>query len=115
MKLIKADPSLDHILTEEEAEAKLHKEGYVQVFKWHDVPGASYPRHRHECDECLWVLKGELIIATKDEEFHLLPGDRLYLPARKPHTAAVPEAHSVTYLVGQKEVVKTPPSEHSSS
>ena len=47
--------------TEQEAEARLHQEGY-NVFRWHDVAGVNYPRHRHSHDECLWILKGELDI-----------------------------------------------------
>lgn len=87
--------------TEEEAEAKLHKEGYTS-FKWYDVPGVTYPPHRHAKDECLWVLRGELVVEIEGQEFHLKPGDRFYLPAKTSHTARVPNSASVTYLVGQK-------------
>jgi quercetin dioxygenase-like cupin family protein len=87
--------------TEQEAEARLHQEGY-DCFRWYDVPGAAYPRHRHGHDECLWVLKGELILKMDDTEYHLKPGDRLYLPSHTPHTANAPTKTGVTYLVGQK-------------
>lgn len=87
--------------TEEEAEALLHKEGY-DSFRWHDVPGASYPRHLHAHDECLWVLRGTIVFHVRNQEFRLQPGDRLYLPSNTIHTAEVPTTGSVTYLVGQK-------------
>lgn len=87
--------------TLEEAEAKLSIEGY-KSFQWYDVPGVDYPNHSHEYDECLWVLKGELILNIDGIQYNLQPGDRLYLPARIHHTAQVPKKRSVTYLVGQK-------------
>jgi quercetin dioxygenase-like cupin family protein len=88
-------------VTEEEAEARLHQEGY-ESFRWYDVPGASYPKHRHDCDECLWILKGEIHFTIADQTYVLKAGDRIYLPARAPHTAAIPQSGGVTYLVGQK-------------
>jgi ribosomal protein L16 Arg81 hydroxylase len=32
----------------------------------------------------------------------LTAGDRIYLPARAPHTASVPQKGAVTYVVGQR-------------
>lgn len=87
--------------TEQEAEARLQQEGY-DVFRWHDVAGSHYPRHRHVHDECLWILKGDLVLTVDDNKYTLKPGDRLYLPARTPHLADAPTDRSVTYLVGQK-------------
>lgn len=87
--------------SEQEAEARLRTEGY-ESFKWHDVPGANYPRHRHVHDECIWVLSGVLIFDIDGRRHRLEAGDRLYLPSRLPHTAEVPDDAAVTYLVGQK-------------
>ena len=90
-------------LTQEEAEARLHREGY-ETFCWYDVPGTNYPKHRHEYDECLWVLRGELRLNVQGVEQVLKTGDRMYLDARTPHLAQVPEGlEGVTYLVGQKK------------
>lgn len=94
-------PLVGQIPTEEEAEARLHLEGY-ESFRWYDVPGANYPKHRHGCDECIWVLKGEITFQVDDEHYTLKAGDRLYLPAKTAHTASVPDEAGVTYLVGQK-------------
>jgi mannose-6-phosphate isomerase-like protein (cupin superfamily) len=92
-------------LTQEEAEARLHREGY-ETFCWYDVPGAHYPKHRHEYDECLWVLRGELDLTIGEETLALRTGDRVYLAARTAHIARVPEGmEGVTYLVGQKKPV----------
>ena len=79
----------------------LSKEGY-HAFRWHDVPGSVYPKHRHDRDECIWVLKGEIIFGVNGKEYALKTGDRMYLPSMKTHTARVPDEQSVTYLVGQK-------------
>lgn len=87
--------------TEQEAEARLHQDGY-DSFRWYDVPGASYPRHRHNQDECLWILQGEIIFTVEKTDYPLKPGDRLLLPSGIAHTARVPGPLGVTYLVGQK-------------
>jgi quercetin dioxygenase-like cupin family protein len=90
------------VLTQEEAEARLHQEGY-QSFCWYDVPGAQYPKHKHNYDECLWILRGEMHFMSQDEAYTLKSGDRIYLPAQTPHTVKVPVEGGVTFLVGQKE------------
>jgi len=87
--------------TEEEAEARLRQEGY-EPFRWTDVPGAQYPRHRHAYDECIWILKGEIVFNVEGKDYPLKAGDRIYLPERTPHTAIVPNIRMVTFLVGQK-------------
>ncbi len=87
--------------TEQEAEARLRQEGY-ECYRWYDVAGASYPKHRHGFDECLWVISGSISFVVDGQEYALSPGDRLYLPKRLAHTAQVPKVGGVTYLVGQK-------------
>ena len=93
--------------SEQEAEAKLHQEGY-DSFRWYDVPGAAYPVHIHSHDECIWVLQGEITFEVEGEHYVLKSGDRLYLPAKIAHTAQVPVAKGVTYLVGQKRTEMPP-------
>jgi quercetin dioxygenase-like cupin family protein len=88
-------------LTQDEAEAKLHREGY-EAYRWYDVPGATYPSHHHTQDECVWVLKGEIHFEIAGQRFELRAGDRLYLPAGSPHTARVPRIAGVTYLIGRR-------------
>ena len=91
----------DTPITQEEAEAHLHREGY-NSYCWYDVPGTEYPKHRHEYDECLWILKGELRLTIDGENYILKEGDRLYVPAETPHHTQIPIQQGVTYLVGQK-------------
>ncbi|MEK6578841.1 MAG: cupin domain-containing protein [Bdellovibrionota bacterium] len=96
-----SEPESKNPPTQEEAEAKLHQEGY-ESYCWHDVSGTLYPRHQHAYDECLWILKGEITFETKEAAFALKPGDRLYMPAGTAHSAKVTSKQGVTYLVGQK-------------
>jgi len=102
MSLIKVvRHSNNQILSEQEIEAHLFKEGY-QPFKWNDVAGVTYPRHVHTVEECIWVVKGEIIFEVDGQEYHLKAGDKIYLPANARHSAKVPTAASVTYFIGQK-------------
>jgi quercetin dioxygenase-like cupin family protein len=87
--------------TEQEAEAILNQEGY-QAFRWTDLPGSRYPRHKHQIDECIWVLAGEITFSIEEAHYQLKPGDRLYLPSKTHHTATVNEGNGTTYLVWQK-------------
>lgn len=96
-KLVKGEKSI----SEAEAEARLSREGFDSI-RWHDVAGTTYPRHRHAMDECIFMLTGSISFIIDGETYELQPGDRLYLPARTPHEAIVPHAHSATYLVGQR-------------
>ncbi len=88
-------------ITQEEAEARLHTEGY-RAFRWHDVPGSAYPRHKHETDDCFWVINGEVVFTVEDTQYKLKSGDRLYIPARILHSSEVSSATGATYLVGEK-------------
>ena len=88
--------------TEQEAEARLNQEGYSS-FTWYDVPGAFYPSHSHNADECIWIVKGDITFNVQWQNYPMTAGDRIYLPAKIQHTATVPESASVTYLVGQKK------------
>lgn len=99
---IRVVPLNGHLPSEQEAEARLHQEGY-ESFRWYDVPGSCYPNHRHQEHECIWVLKGEITFTSGDQSFQLKAGDRIYIPSKTPHTAQVPVEAGVTYLVGQKE------------
>lgn len=99
--VIRIVPASGSIPSEGEAEARIHQEGY-ESFRWYDVPGACYPNHRHACDECIWILKGEITFKIEDETHVLKAGDRIYIPAKTPHEVIVPDNAGVTYLVGQK-------------
>ena len=99
LKMVPAQGSI--AVSQQEAEALLRKEGF-ESFCWYDVPGSTYPHHSHPCDECLWLLKGQLTITVGEQAYALRPGDRLYLPKGVAHTAEVPKPASATYLIGQR-------------
>ncbi|MDO8520055.1 MAG: cupin domain-containing protein [Deltaproteobacteria bacterium] len=80
---------------------QLSNEGY-SVFLWADSAGTSYPPHRHEVDESIWVLNGEISFGIGGKEYALKSGDRLILPAGTEHTASIPGSEKCFYLVGQK-------------
>lgn len=101
MSVKKIPKSGKNIPSEAEAEATLSKEGY-DCFIWTDVPGVVYEEHVHEIDECLWVIRGQIIFKIDEQDITLDAGDRLYLPARTKHSAKVPRNGAVTYLIGQK-------------
>ncbi len=83
-----------------ELRARLAAEGF-DAFEWTDGPGAHYTPHRHEHDESLWVVRGEITFGVGGRRYRLGPGDRLMLPAGTVHTAdAGPEG--ATYLIGER-------------
>ncbi|MGK5089159.1 cupin domain-containing protein [Bdellovibrionota bacterium FG-2] len=99
IRVISCDGTL--AITQEEAEARLHTEGY-RAFRWHDVPGSAYPRHIHETDDCFWVITGEVLFTIADTQYKFKGGDHLYIPARIPHSSEVASTAGATYLVGEK-------------
>ena len=87
------------------AEATLHerlaRDGFDDVFRWHDAAGSAYAPHSHDHDESLWCVAGLITFGIAGREYPLGPGDRLMLPKGTVHTALVgPEG--ATYLIGQK-------------
>lgn len=94
-----------------EIEARLHREGYA-AFRWYDVPGSNYPKHKHAVDECIWVASGtiEFVVmepGKSEVTYRLKPGDRIYLPSGIAHTAKASD-QGVTYWVGQREKLSEP-------
>jgi len=85
---------------QEELRAALEQEGF-SVFTWSDAPGASYEPHRHEEDESLWMITGEMSFEVDGRRYDLSTGDRLMLPARTEHSALA-GPRGATYLIGQR-------------
>jgi quercetin dioxygenase-like cupin family protein len=84
----------------------LVKEGY-NVFQWSDRPGMIFARHKHDEDQCHWIVAGSLEIHIEElGSFVLSPGDRDFLPAHTYHSARVISEEPVIYLVGAKISVK---------
>ena len=80
---------------------RLEGEGF-EVLLWHDEPGTSYHSHRHDHDEILWVVFGEISFQIDDREYRLATGDRLTLPAATVHSAHS-GSRGATYLIAQKK------------
>jgi quercetin dioxygenase-like cupin family protein len=79
---------------------RLSEEGFDAIC-WTDSPGADYPPHRHDHDESLWVVRGQITFGVAGAEYTLEPGDRLMLPRGTAHTARVgPEG--ATYWIGRR-------------
>ena len=52
-------------------------------------PGSYFPPHDHENNKCDAVIQGCLRLEIKGVIYDLMPGDRIYLPARTMHDARV--------------------------
>lgn len=88
-------------LSEQEIEALVRQEGY-EGFLWNDPPGSKYPRHRHNVDELIWVISGQIWFKFGDEVISLIAGDRIYLPKKIAHEATASQSMGAKYFVGQK-------------
>lgn len=78
---------------------RLQNEGYG-VFEWSDVPGTVYGPHSHAEDQTHWIISGDLELTIEAECYTLHAGDRDFLPAHTTHSAFVPGAEPVRYLIG---------------
>jgi len=79
---------------------RLASEGF-DAFLWRDRPGARHPDHRHDRDESLWLVHGEITFAIAGQSHALAPGDRLLLPAGTVH-AALAGPEGAAYLIGRR-------------
>ncbi len=71
------------------------------VHPWHDPCDRTYDPHSHRQDESLWIVEGELDVVVDEHVYHLLPGDRLLLPAETVRSARVGPAGAM-YLIGRR-------------
>ena len=53
-------------------------------------PKHSSPTHSHPNSQVLYVLQGEIIIKTEDDEQSLKIGDTVYIPGGETHTVINP-------------------------
>ena len=85
--------------SEQELHARLVNEGFAAM-SWSDPPGRTYPPHRHDHDESLWCVRGDITFHVAGCDYRLAPGDRLMLPRGTTHAATV-GADGATYLIGE--------------
>ena len=79
----------------------LEKEGVESVL-YSDRPGVKYGRHKHDFDDFIIIVSGQMKLATDEHEWILKPGDRLDIPANTIHRAEVLGHHDVQYLSAAK-------------
>jgi quercetin dioxygenase-like cupin family protein len=93
-----------HFAGKEQALAEITSDGYWPI-SWIDKPGAIYEPHRHCDDETLYVVDGSIDFTdlTTGATHHLGPGDKLFLPARLPHSASSKDG--ATYIMGIRTLV----------
>ena len=53
-------------------------------------PKHSSPTHNHPNSQVLYVLQGEIIVKTNDDEQKLGKGDTVYIPGEETHTVINP-------------------------
>ena len=53
-------------------------------------PKHSSPTHSHPNSQVLYVLQGEIIVKTNDDEQRLERGDTVYIPGEQTHTVINP-------------------------
>ncbi len=78
----------------------LRKEGFFNIFTWHDAKDTRYPVHTHPHYEVRWVIEGTLVIIEDGQELQLHPGDRLESLPHTPHAAYTPTG--VTYVCASR-------------
>jgi len=78
----------------------LEKNGYTNIFIWSDEKGTYYDWHNHPYEEIRIMIKGEMIINTKNKTYHLKAGDTLKVPAGEIHNAEILE--DCEYICGSK-------------
>jgi len=69
----------------------LKQKGYKNIFIWSDSKGTYYNWHSHPYNEIRYMLKGKMIINTKDKKIELSSGDIAEVEANKPHEAYILE------------------------
>ena len=75
----------------EEIIKNLKQQGYKNIFVFSDNKGTYYDWHTHPYNEIRYMLKGKMIINTKDKSIELNPGDMAEVKKGEPHEAYVIE------------------------
>lgn len=64
-----------------------HTNGAFALLEGRARKGGEPPMHTHEHeDEAFYMLSGEMIVTIGEEDFHIKPGDFIFLPRLIPHT-----------------------------
>ena len=64
-----------------------HTNGTYSMLEGKIRKGAEPEMHQHENeDEAFYILEGEMIVTIGEKNYHVKPGDYVFLPRRIPHT-----------------------------
>ena len=91
----------DHFRDKREAIREISEAGWWPI-SWRDAPGEVYEPHKHDADQTLYLVKGQLELGVDGKSICLNPGDKLELPAFTVHSASAP--NGATYIVGVPKV-----------
>jgi quercetin dioxygenase-like cupin family protein len=79
----------------------LETEGLESVL-YSDRPGTKYGRHKHDFDDFIVMVQGQMKLWTEKAVYLLKPGDRLDLPKNILHWAEMIGKEEVKYLSAAK-------------
>lgn len=87
--------------TLEDLVATLKKEG-LESELYSDKPGTKYGRHKHDFDDFIVIVQGQMKLATDRGQFLMKPGDKIDLPKNTLHWAEMLGKEEVKYLSAAK-------------
>lgn len=87
--------------TLEELTETLKRQG-LECELYSDRPGTKYGRHKHNFDDFIVIVQGQMKLGTDKGVYLLKPGDRINLPANTIHWADMVGKEEVQYLSAAK-------------
>ncbi len=87
-------------MTAEEAVTRLKGEGFAKVYVWKDAPFSTYATHTHQSASAHIIISGEITIEMDGSAKTYKRGDRIDVPAGKPHSARIGPKGCV-YVIGE--------------
>ncbi len=87
--------------TLEELKSILERQG-LHCELYSDRPRTKYGRHKHDFDDFIVIVQGQMKLGTDKAVFVLKPGDRLDLPKNTIHWAEMLGKEEVQYLSAAK-------------
>lgn len=91
----KKPPTLDELAH------MLEREG-LEWDAYADSPGTKYGRHKHDFDDFVVIVSGQMKLGTDKYQWLMKPGDRLDIPAHTVHWAEMVGKTEVRYLSARK-------------
>jgi quercetin dioxygenase-like cupin family protein len=88
----------------EQIKFRLKNEGFTDIHEYDDPANEFFADHDHPGDELLVVVRGSIEIIMDSAKTILNPGDELFFPAKKIHSAKIGSS-GCFYVVGEKPVV----------